>query len=199
MAWDIDRTKQLLLDAATAEFSAHGLAGARVDRIAASAGVNKERIYQYFGNKEQLFGTVISNQVALIMDAVPITGTGIDAIVDYAGRVFDYQCEHRELARLTMWEGLELDAPVAEKSRRERSASKVDLVLAAEPSLTREQAEDVLLTILTLADGYQALPNLDRLYTGTTGTDPARRKRRRDNITATVRASVLELTGRTGE
>jgi AcrR family transcriptional regulator len=196
MAWDTERTKQLLLDAATAEFSARGLAGARVDRIAASAGVNKERIYQYFGNKEQLFGTVITNQVALIMDAVPITGVGIDAIVDYAGRVFDYQCEHRELARLTMWEGLELDSPVAEQSRRERSASKVDLVLAAEPSLTREQAEDVLLTILTLADGYQALPNLDRLYTGATATDPVRRRRRRENITTTVRSTLLELTGR---
>jgi AcrR family transcriptional regulator len=199
MAWDTERTKQLLLDAATTEFSARGLAGARVDRIAASAGVNKERIYQYFGNKEQLFGTVITNQVALIMDAVPITGTGVEAIVDYAGRVFDYQCEHRELARLTMWEGLELDSPVAEQSRRERSASKVDLVLAAEPSLTREQAEDVLLTILTLADGYQALPNLDRLYTGSTGSDPARRRRRRENIVATVRSTLLELTGRAGE
>ena len=40
MAWDVERTKQLLLDAATAEFSAYGMAGARIDRIAASAGVN---------------------------------------------------------------------------------------------------------------------------------------------------------------
>ena len=198
MAWDIDRTKQLLLDAATAEFSARGLAGARVDRIAAAAGVNKERIYQYFGNKEQLFGTVLSNQLALVMDAVPITGTGIEAIVDYAGRVFEYQCEHPELARLTMWEGLELDSPVAAEFRRERSASKVELVLAAVPALTREQAEDLLLTILTLADGYQALTNLDRLYTGSTGTDPVRRQRRRDNVIATVRATLLEITGQTG-
>ena len=38
MAWDTERTKRLLLDAATTEFSEHGLAGARVDRIAAAAG-----------------------------------------------------------------------------------------------------------------------------------------------------------------
>src|SRR3954469_18347114 len=124
MAWDTERTKQLLLDSGTVEFSARGLAGARVDRIAAAEGVNKERIYQYFGNKEQFFGTVLTNQLALIMDAVPISGTGIDAIVDYAGRVFDYQCDHPELARLTFWEGLELDSPVAAEFRRERSVSK---------------------------------------------------------------------------
>ena len=44
MAWDTERTKQLLLDAATEEISSFGLAGARIDRIAASAGVHKERI-----------------------------------------------------------------------------------------------------------------------------------------------------------
>jgi len=31
-----------------------------------------------------------------------------DAIADYAGRVFDFQCAHPELARLTFGEGLEL-------------------------------------------------------------------------------------------
>ena len=56
MAWDVERTKRLLLDAATAEFSEHGLAGARVDRIAAAARVNKEPIYQYFRKKDEHFG-----------------------------------------------------------------------------------------------------------------------------------------------
>ena len=194
MAWDIERTKQLLLDAGTAEFSARGLAGARVDRIAANAGVNKERIYQYYGNKEQFFGEVLSHQLALVMDAVPITGSGIDAVVDYAGRVFDYQRTHPELARLTFWEGLELDAPVAEEFRRERSVSKVDLVLEAVPDLSREDAEELLLTILTLSDGYQVLPHLDSLYTGTRRGDTARLDRRRESIRTVVRATLDALT-----
>ena len=71
MAWDIERTKRLLLDAGVAEFSAHGLAGARVDRIAAAAGVNKERIYQYFGNKQQFFGEVLLRELGVAIDAVP--------------------------------------------------------------------------------------------------------------------------------
>src|SRR6187402_2240927 len=113
MAWDTERTKQLLLDAATLEFSAHGLAGARVDRIAAEAGVNKERIYQYFVKKDELFGIVLARQLAFVMDEVQITGSGVDAVVDYAARVFDYQVLHPELARLTFWEGLERSEPTA--------------------------------------------------------------------------------------
>src|SRR6478752_6680501 len=104
MAWDTERTKALLLEAGTAEFSAYGLAGARVDRIAEAAGVNKERIYSYFGSKQGLFGAVLTDQLARVMDAVPLVGDGPDAVVDYAGRVLDYQCAHPELARLTMWE-----------------------------------------------------------------------------------------------
>jgi AcrR family transcriptional regulator len=187
MAWDTKRTKRLLLDAGVAEFSAHGLAGARVDRIAAAAGVNKERIYQYFGNKEQFFGEVLTRELGIAIDAVPIRGSGIDAIADYAGRVFDYQCAHPELARLTFWEGLELGDPVAKEQRRSRSVDKVDRILAAVPELTREEAEELLLTILTLADASQALPNLDALYTGAQRGDTARLARRRTVITTIVR------------
>ena len=186
MAWDTERTKRLLLDAGVAEFSAHGLAGARVDRIAAAAGVNKERIYQYFGNKEQFFGEVLTRELGIAIDAVPIRGSGIDAIADYAGRVFDYQCAHPELARLTFWEGLELGEPVAKDQRRSRSVDKVDQILAAVPEFTREKAEELLLTILTLADASQALPNLDTLYTGAR-RDDARLGRRRAVITTIVR------------
>src|SRR5712691_1278983 len=44
-----------ILAAATEEFTKHGIAGARVDRIAAAANSNKAMLYAYFGNKEQLF------------------------------------------------------------------------------------------------------------------------------------------------
>jgi AcrR family transcriptional regulator len=188
MAWDIERTKRLLLDAGVAEFSTHGLAGARVDRIAAAAGVNKERIYQYFGNKEQFFAEVLLRELGAAIDAVPIQGSGIDAIVDYSGRVFDYQCVHPALARLTFWEGLELGDPVAKEQRRSRSVEKVDRILAAVPEFTREEAEELLLTILTLADASQALPNLDALYTGARRGDTERLARRRAVITTIVRS-----------
>src|SRR6202042_1125543 len=44
-----------ILAAAKQEFSAHGLAGARVDRIAAKAGANKRMLYYHVGKKDDLY------------------------------------------------------------------------------------------------------------------------------------------------
>jgi len=52
--------KERILQAAMAKFSAYGIAGARVDRIAKTAGCNKNLIYTYFKNKETLFTTIPS-------------------------------------------------------------------------------------------------------------------------------------------
>ena len=52
---DPERTQASILAAATAEFTAKGLNGARVDEIARRAGVNKRMIYHYFGDKEGLY------------------------------------------------------------------------------------------------------------------------------------------------
>src|SRR5665213_1898556 len=48
-------TRTRILDAALSEFAAHGLAGARTERIAVAAGVNKALLYYYFDGKEKLY------------------------------------------------------------------------------------------------------------------------------------------------
>jgi TetR/AcrR family transcriptional regulator len=52
-------TRQKLLAAARREFAQSGLAGARVDEIAARAGVNKQLVYHYFGDKDALYLAVL--------------------------------------------------------------------------------------------------------------------------------------------
>ena len=49
------KARNTILDAARREFAEHGLAGARVARIARRAGLNKQLIYYYFGSKDGLF------------------------------------------------------------------------------------------------------------------------------------------------
>ncbi len=66
---DPERTRARILDAARDEFAAHGLGGARVDRIAASAGANKRMLYYYFGNKDDLFLAVLEGAYAHIREA----------------------------------------------------------------------------------------------------------------------------------
>lgn len=54
-----EATRQKLLVAARREFADGGLAGARVDEIAARAGVNKQLVYHYFGDKDALYLAVL--------------------------------------------------------------------------------------------------------------------------------------------
>jgi AcrR family transcriptional regulator len=194
MAWDTDRTKQLLLDAATLEFSRYGLAGARIDRIASTAGVNKERIYQYFGKKDELFGIVLARQLAAVMEQVAIEGDGVAAVVSYAGRVFDYQVQHPELARLTFWEGLERDEPTALETRAAGASSKVERLQRALPTLSAADARELLTTILTLCDGWQVLANMDRVYTGTKDRTPQRNAERKAAVLTAVESLTRALT-----
>jgi len=49
------RTRELIYEAALAEFADKGYGSARVDTIAAQAGVNKRMLYHYYGNKDDLY------------------------------------------------------------------------------------------------------------------------------------------------
>lgn len=56
---DAEKTRAGILKAARDAFCEHGLNGSRVDAIAARAGVNKQLLYYYFGNKEALYSAVL--------------------------------------------------------------------------------------------------------------------------------------------
>ena len=64
------QTKQAILKAAEEEFSEKGIYGARVDEIAAKAKINKGMIYQYFGNKEELYKTVLQTVDKMVPGAM---------------------------------------------------------------------------------------------------------------------------------
>jgi len=66
---DPERTRAAILEAATAEFTAKGLGGARVDEIARRARANKRMIYHYFRDKEGLYLAVLEAAYASIRTA----------------------------------------------------------------------------------------------------------------------------------
>lgn len=66
---DADATRARILAAAKKEFATNGLGGARVDEIADRAKANKRMIYHYFGNKEDLFTTVLIEAYSDIREA----------------------------------------------------------------------------------------------------------------------------------
>ncbi|MEC5320713.1 TetR family transcriptional regulator [Brenneria populi subsp. brevivirga] len=97
-------TRRKLLDAAVTEFAANGLAGARIDRISAAAGISKPMLYVYFGDKEALFDAALARE---IMAAAEIDYFDPEDLPNYAGRMYDLLVERPYLWRLMTWFHLE--------------------------------------------------------------------------------------------
>ncbi len=188
MAHDPESTRARLHTAAVAEFGEHGYAGARVDRICRTAGVNRERLYANFGSKRGLFESVLADRLTTALDATPVRGAGTASAGDFAGAYFDACLGATELPRLVAWEGLELGQPIDAEQRRERARRKVNELEQAMPSLSRERAEDLLLTVVTLCHSWFTNPNLGRVITG----DETAHDRRRAAIARTACALVGE-------
>jgi AcrR family transcriptional regulator len=99
-----------ILAVATEEFAAKGLAGARVDEIAARMATSKRTIYYHFGGKEGLYLAVLEdayrrmreNEAALDVDDLPPE----EALRRLVGFTFDYQSAHPDFVRLVMNENI---------------------------------------------------------------------------------------------
>ena len=128
MIRDATATRARILEAATAEFAAHGLAGARVDRLAERAGANKERIYAYFGNKEGLFDATVEANIDQLLDAVPFTAEDLPA---YAVSLFDFNVSHPEFTRLALWHTLERPGIMFQLPHTAESTGRKLIALAA--------------------------------------------------------------------
>jgi len=63
-------TEEKIIASALAEFAEYGYEGARVDRIAERAGVNKAMIYYHYKGKEELYGKIIRDTASGIRDYI---------------------------------------------------------------------------------------------------------------------------------
>jgi AcrR family transcriptional regulator len=125
MRSDGEATRERILSAASKEFAQFGLAGARVDRIAAAANASKERLYAYFGDKRALFVAVLTHHMSAAMEAIPIDSADLPGFV---GTIFDLAHEHPEHFRMMDWARLGGDfdlVPAVPASILERDAAAV--------------------------------------------------------------------------
>jgi AcrR family transcriptional regulator len=158
MPGDAEATRRRLIAAAIDEFAAHGLAGGRVNRIAAAAKANKAQIYHYFGSKDRLFDAAFEAMVVEIIADVPPEG---DDLVAYAGRLFDNYERRPEVRRMAAWRRLERgeDHPPLEPIVKSNRAS---IRAIAEAQSARKISDrfapvDLLALVLTLAAMWPAL------------------------------------------
>jgi AcrR family transcriptional regulator len=122
-ARDPERTRAAILTAATAEFTAKGLDGARVDDIARRAGINKRMIYHYFGDKEGLYLAVLESTYAAIRTAEIglnlAARAPVEGMRELVAFTWDYFIAHPEFLSLLATENLHR-ARYLKQSRRIR-------------------------------------------------------------------------------
>jgi AcrR family transcriptional regulator len=182
MAWDTEGTRRRLREAATVEFAERGPDGTTMARIAERAGINKERLYKYFGDKQALFETVLSGELEKLAAAVQLPAGGLEDIGEFAGRTFDYHAAHPELARLLLWEGLAGGPPADEASRTAHYRDKAAAYAAAQRAGVLDDDLDpdhLVFLIIALAAWWLAVPQLAFMLTGSDGSDAGEHARRR--------------------
>jgi TetR/AcrR family transcriptional regulator len=176
---DGDR-RERLLEMATREFAAKGLAGARVDAIARAARSNKQLVYYYFGNKIGLYNEVVGRIGPVVHDELyPDTD---DDTLTLAERVRQ-RARHTwgpvaaRWGRLLGWEALERgDKDILREEERYASwrhrTREIEAAQARGEIDRRFDAELLGLALLAVELMPRVLPQVTKVVTGLSHRDP---------------------------
>jgi AcrR family transcriptional regulator len=118
---DPERTKANILEVAAAEFGEKGLAGARIDEIAALTQTSKRMIYYYFGSKEGLYLAVLEESYKRVRDVeAELHLQDLEpeqALRRLVAFTFDHHLEHENFIRLVMNENMHRGEYLAQSKR----------------------------------------------------------------------------------
>jgi len=186
---DGERSRERLLDAATAEFAAHGLAGARVDRVASAARVNKAQMYGWYGSKDGLFDAVFARHLERIVDAVPLTAEDLPG---YAVALYDSYLHDPELVQLASWYRLErVPSGALLAAHPGHSDGKLEAIAAAQAAgliMADIRPDDVYSLVIALAGTWSPI---SATYAADAEDAPADHARRRAALHAVVERSLM--------
>lgn len=115
---DPERTRADIIEVATREFAEKGLAGARIDDIAAAMRTSKRMIYYYFGSKEQLYVAVLEEayrRIRSIESDLHLENLAPEsALRTLVAFTVDYQRANPDFIRLVMTENIHRGAFLAD-------------------------------------------------------------------------------------
>jgi len=174
-ARDPERTRAVILAAATAEITAKGLGGARVDEIADRAGVNKRMIYHYFGDKDGLYLAVLEAAYAEIRSEEIKLDLGkrdpVEGMRELLQFTWNYYRDHPEFLSLLATENLHKAAYLKRSKKiRELHSPLVGMIddllqRGAKAKVFRKDVDPVELYISIAALGFFYLSNRHTLST----------------------------------
>jgi TetR/AcrR family transcriptional regulator len=198
---DPEARQRWLLEAARQEFMAKGLEGARVDEIARKAGVNKQLVYHYFGNKEALYLHILEATYEAMIEAKSSLDLGAlappAAIERLVGFTFDYMAGHPEFVALLNDENVHKARHLRQSGvppRHQRLIAMIDAVLRrGESDGSLRQGIDTVQFYITLSGMcYFTFTNMHTLSVvfGRDLSTPAALAARRAHIIEMMTASV---------
>lgn len=175
-----EQSRQRILDAALSEFAAKGFAGARVDVIVKRARINKRMLYHYFGDKEGLFREVLRRKIT---ERSAWLASAPEDPVELLPHWFQLACRDREWVRLLEWEALQWgEKKVIDEERRQASIGRaIDRLRGQQRRGVVARQYDpgqLLLAMMSLTAYPLAFPQLARLVTGLSVSDPEFQTRR---------------------
>lgn len=130
---DPQATKEDILQAAIAEFSRFGLAGARVDRIASTTRTTKRMLYYYFRSKEQLYLRSLERSYEVVRELESRLDLGglepTVALRKLAEATYEHHTSHQDFIRLVAMENINRAETLSRSDRiADLNATAVDSI-----------------------------------------------------------------------
>jgi AcrR family transcriptional regulator len=173
---DAERSKAAILLAAREEFARAGLGGARVERIAEKAVVDKKLVYYYFKDKDGLFAAALESVYAEIRNAqlyLDLQGMApLIALRRLVEFTWDYYIAHPEFITLLNSENLHRAAHLKRSGRIQDMNSPLVQLLdgvlerGRREKLFRSGVDPVQLYITIAGCSYFYLSNIHTLSAG---------------------------------
>jgi AcrR family transcriptional regulator len=199
---DAEQTKRDILSVATEEFANKGLAGARIDEIAARTRTSKRMIYYYFGSKEGLYIAVLEEAYRNIrnierdLDVDDLSPQ--DALRELVSFTFDRHQQNPDFVRLVANENLHygkyikqsanipnLNVPAIETIRRIVERGKKEGAVREDVDPTDLHMTISALCFYSVSNRYSFSTIFDADM-----TSPAALAARKKSIVATILAAV---------
>jgi len=169
-------TRQRIIDSAREEFARFGLDGARVDRIAERAAVNKAMLYYHFQSKENLYAEVMKDFFAIISGRISKHFAGAEsieqALAGLTGIHADIVVEFPHLRPIMLREladphGEILDwfAQTMSNSGFTKAAGDCMKMQLADGQFRKVDLRQALISFVTMSLGYHLMsPLMDRVW-----------------------------------
>ena len=199
---DPDQTRRDIIAVATREFALLGLAGARIDRIAAQTKSSKRMIYYYFGSKEGLYISVLEEAYRTIRNIerdVSVDHLSPEqALRELVGFTFDRHQQNPDFVRLVMNENLHSGKYIAQSANIPTlNVPAIDTIrrIVERGKASRVFRQDVDPTDLHMSISALCFYGVSNRYTFSTifkvdMTSPKALAARKKSIIATILAAV---------